>query len=481
MSLELYSTLTRDRRPFEPLRPGVVHMYNCGPTVYDFAHIGNFSAFLLADVLRRTLEWKGYDVKQVMNITDVGHMTQDTTDEGEDKMAVALRRVKKERGESVTVWDVARFYEDRFHEDVRRLRIKPAHHYPRATEHIPEMIENIQRLVARGHAYVTDQQNVYFDVATFPRYGALSGNTLADLLAGARVAVRDDKKGPLDFALWKHDPKHLMQWDSPWGRGFPGWHIECSAMGMKYLGQTLDIHTGGEDNIFPHHESEIAQAEGATGQPFVRFWLHQRHVLVDGEKMSKSKGNFYTVRDLVDKGYTGREIRYALISTHYRSQANFTLQVLDAARAALDRIDRFADFCREPRTGTPSEDLAEMSEKGLHRFEEALSDDLNVSRALGTLHEFISAVRRKGLGSGDGPKALAVVERMDRIFDFLPPEAAPAPTADAGEVEALIGERKAARDQKEWKRADEIRDALKARGVTLEDKPDGSTIWRLVR
>jgi len=266
--VHVFNTMTRTKQEFIPLTEGLVRMYHCGPTVYNFATIGNFRAFILADLLRRYFEFKGLRVEQVMNLTDVGHMTSDA-DEGEDKLEKSAREQKKDP------YEIAEFYTQAFFNDIDALRIVRAHHYPKATEHVPEMIELIRKLLDRGHAYISGN-NIYYDISTFPEYGKLSGNTLAKLQAGARIEINPEKKSPHDFALWKSDPHHIMQWDSPWGRGFPGWHLECSAMSMKYLGNTLDIHTGGEDNIFPHHECEIAQSEGATGETFVRYWMHTR-------------------------------------------------------------------------------------------------------------------------------------------------------------------------------------------------------------
>src|ERR1041385_8225489 len=295
-------------------------MYNCGPTVYSYAHIGNFATFLLADLLRRYLEYSGLEVLQVMSITDVGHLTDDALADGrgEDKLERKAREEKKDP------WQIARFYEDAFQRDRRLLNILPAHHYPRATEHVPEMIEMIGDLLEKRLAYQAGGQ-VYFEISRFPQYGILSGNTPQELLAGARVEEDPEKRSPLDFCLWKKDSRHIMQWDSPWGRGFPGWRIECSAMSRKYLGPIFDVHTRSEENIFPHHECEIAQSSGGEGRIFSRYWLHRRHILVDGRKMSKWEGNFYTLSDLLEKGFRGSQVRYALMAGHYRATLNFTL------------------------------------------------------------------------------------------------------------------------------------------------------------
>ena len=330
--LKFYNTLSRKVEKFEPIEPGKVGLYSCGPTVYSHPHIGNFRAFLVADLLKRFLEFKGFEVTHVMNITDVGHLLDDA-DEGADKLEEAARKQKKEPLE------IAKIYIDSFNEAQKLLNIKPADEYPRATEHIPEMIAIVERLIEKGYAYVVDK-NVYYDITKFKDYGKLSGNMLDDLNSGARVEVNEEKRNPQDFALWKHDPKHLQQWDSPWGMGFPGWHIECSAMSSRYLGEEFDFHTGGEDNIFPHHENEIAQSEAASGKKFVHYWLHTRFLMFDGEKMSKSKGNLYTIQELVEKGFKKSAIRYALISSHYRQNYNFTFEGLKAASVAIDKIQQ---------------------------------------------------------------------------------------------------------------------------------------------
>jgi cysteinyl-tRNA synthetase len=332
MALALHNTLTRRKDAFEPVSPPAVRMYNCGPTVYGPAHIGNFRAFLFADVLRRWLELSGYAVTQVMNITDVGHVRDDdpdATDVASDKMETAARK------ERLDPWKIAEKYTVLFFRDLDALGIRRAQHYPRATQYIPQMLAIIERLIETGHAYRVDG-NVYYSVATFPDYGKLSGNTGGELLAGARVEVNEQKRDPRDFALWKTDSHHLMQWDSPFGRGFPGWHIECSAMSRALLGEgTLDIHTGGEDNIFPHHECEIAQSEGAFGIPFVKVWAHTRFLQVDGGKMSKSLGNLYTLDDIAARGFPAVALRFLLLRGHYRQVINFTWESVEQSAAAV--------------------------------------------------------------------------------------------------------------------------------------------------
>lgn len=464
--MKVYNTYTRRKEEFVPVQAGQVRMYNCGPTVYNFATIGNFRAYVFADVLRRALEYFGYPVTQIVNITDVGHMTSDA-DEGEDKMAKAAREQKKDP------WQVAEFFMQAFFRDIEALNIQKAHEYPRATAHIPEMIAIVEKLIARGHAYVVNG-NVYYDVSTFPGYGALSGNTLEQLNAGARIEVNPEKRNPQDFALWKQDPKHIMQWDSPWGRGFPGWHIECSAMSTKYLGDQFDIHTGGEDNIFPHHECEIAQTEGATGKrPWVKYWMHTRFLLVNGQKMSKSAGNFFTLRDLTEKGLDPMAIRYVLMSTHYRQPLNFTLESVEAGKEAIRRLKDFRTRLSESAAAQDSPALTAALEAGRKGFDEALGDDLNTSAALAALFEMVREVNKLPLSKADGQKALALLDRFDGVMGVL---GGKEESLDA-EVEKLIQARLDARKRRDFKAADEIRDQLKARGIILEDGA-GGTRWK---
>jgi len=465
--MDLFNTLTKRKEPFVPIKTGKVGIYNCGPTVYNFATIGNFRAFIFADVLRRALEYFGYEVIQVMNITDVGHMVDDA-DEGEDKMAKAAKREKKDP------WRIAEFYMNAFFEDIDALGIQRAHHYPRATEHVSDMIAVVEKLLEKGHAYEVNG-NVYYDVDTFEAYGRLSGNTLESLHAGARIEVNPEKKHPYDFALWKQDPRHIMQWESPWGRGFPGWHIECTAMSSKYLGEQFDIHTGGEDNIFPHHECEIAQAEGAFGKrPVVKYWAHTRFLLVDGQKMSKSLGNFYTLRDLTEKGFDRMAIRYLLMSTHYRQPLNFTL---DGVRAAGEAIRRLKDFRLRLRDAAAEEDNPELFpvlEQGRKGFDAALADDLNTSAALAALFDMVREVNKLELSRADAEKALSLLTRFDHVMGVLGDDE---PESLDAEVEGLIRERDAARAAHNFETADSIRSDLRGRGIILEDSPTG-TRWK---
>jgi cysteinyl-tRNA synthetase len=469
--LQVYNTLTKKKEPFEPLEPGVVRMYNCGPTVYSEPHIGNFRAFIFADLLRRYLEYKGLRVKQVMNITDVGHLLEDR-DNGEDRMEVAARREKKDP------WQIARHYSNVFLTLVDKLGLKRADIYPRATEHIPEMVALIEKLLSRGCAYLA-KDAVYFDISKAARYGRLSGNVPLFLMAGARIEVNPDKRSPFDFALWKQDPKHIMQWDSPWGRGFPGWHIECSAMAMKYLGETLDIHTGGEDNIFPHHECEIAQSEGATGRTFVRYWMHTRHLLVEGEKMAKSEGNFYTVSDVLTKGHTPAALRYSLLAPHYRQAMNFSMEGLEAAQNAVNRLRDFRTSLKEilqrpggatARAGA----LDQQIERTQRRFEAANDDDLNISEALAAVFDFVRDANRAALGPADAAKALAFVDRIDSVLNVISLQDEKPLSPE--EVD-LLEKRNAARAARDFKAADAFRADLLKLGIVVEDTPAG-TRWK---
>jgi cysteinyl-tRNA synthetase len=447
-----------------------VHIYNCGPTVYDYAHIGNLRAYVFADILRRYLEYRGFMVRQVMNITDVGHMTMDeeTEGRGEDKIEMKARKEKKDP------WEISKFYEKAFYEDIAKLNIKRAMTYPRATEHIKEMIKTIQRLIKKGYAYEANG-SVYYDITKFKDYGRLSGNTIEKLEAGKRIDVVREKRNWFDFALWKKDPKHIMQWDSPWGRGFPGWHIECSVMSMKYLGDTLDIHTGGEDNIFPHHECEIAQAEGATGKKFVRYWLHTRHLLVNGEKMSKSKGNFYTLRDLLKKGYDPKAIRYLLLSGHYRIRLNFTEKGLRSAEETVKRLQDFVSNLRgirETRKRNPN--VKKLVQKVKGNFEKAMDDDLNVALALGRVFDFVRDINRlaaEGIGKDDARLVYDILLEFDKVLGLeLEKLKIEKPSR---EIEKLIKKREGFRKGKNWKEADKIRDRLRKMGYILEDTETG--------
>ncbi len=479
MTFRLYDTLTKQKRDFVPLEPGVVKMYNCGPTVYGHAHIGNFRSFLFADVLRRYLEYRGFRVHQVMNITDVGHLTEDDLPSGggDDKLEAEAARQGK------TPWDIARFYTHAFFDDLRFLRLREADVYPEATKHIREMIQMIEQLIHRGHAYESNG-SVYFDVASFPEYGRLSGNTLEDLDAGARVEVLSEKRHAHDFALWKKDPKHLMQWDSPWGRGFPGWHIECSAMARRYLGVTFDIHTGGEDNIFPHHECEIAQSVSANEAPFVNYWVHGRHLLVDGQKMSKSRGTFYLLSDLRERGHSAEAIRHAFTSTQYGTPQNFTWESMEASGKAIERLNAFWRNLDANPKAKDRADVAALTGAAKRSFDEAMADDLNSSAAFAAVFELVNGINRLdgGLSKKDVERVRSLLKAFDSVFVFLRPEidgggAGTERKIQPPEIDQLIAQRNSARAREDWALADQIRDGLLKKGVVIEDVDGGGTRW----
>lgn len=465
--MELYNTLTKQKEVFEPLTAGQVKMYTCGPTVYDYVHIGNLRSYVMADTLRRTLEGDGLTVEHVKNITDVGHLTADDLgqgDSGEDKL------VKKATKEGRTPEEIARFYTDYYHATEAKLNIKQARQEPRATDYVAQMIAFIQGLIKKGFAYEKNG-NVFFDVTQFKKYGALSGNTLDKLKVGARLEEHPDKKNPWDFALWLKSPEgHLMHWESPWGTGYPGWHIECSAMNLATLGPTIDIHTGGEDNIFPHHEAEIAQSECGNDAPFVRYWIHTRHLLVNGEKMSKSKGNFYRLEDIEERGYSAMDLRLLYLSAHYRSQMNFTWEAL--AQAKVNRVTLMNTYARlqsvkEPLSGVGSEEMK--------NFKSAFKNDLNTPLALSILLRYASNIN-KAIDKKEYQR-LSESDQRDfsvMLFNYfgLREETIEIPE----EITKLLDERKTARLNKNFKESDTLRDAILALGYIVEDGPNGQTV-----
>ena len=509
MPIRFYNTLSHKLDDFLPLDPPTVTMYNCGPTVYDFAHIGNFRAFLLADLIRRTLELNGYAVQQVMNITDVGHMTEDSLVDGggQDKMAVAAQRLKEAKksgklppgvlGNPEDPYEVADYYTQAFLEDAKALRLRIADEYPahmpRATAHVPAMQDIIRTLIAKQHAYVGSDGCVYYDVQSFPAYGKLSGNTLEKIRSGAGGRVDDAhqavKKHPADFLLWKPDPSHLMKWDSPWGAGYPGWHIECSAMALAVLSQlvghplqTIDIHTGGEDNIFPHHECEIAQSCGATGQSeFARYWLHTRFLLVEGRKMSKSAGNFFTVRDVLEGRASGRSVdpavlRLAIMRVHYRANMDFTIKGLEEAAHAVQRLRQLATDLSHQVTASQrlGLDLPEVHDHATVRaFIENLSDDLNIAGALAEVFRWMNEPR-------DTPEvSWAVLRKLDAVLDVLGDAASAQGRATPADHDATIRQQcqalDLARAAKDFATADRIRKKLQAQGYDVQTTKTGTT------
>jgi len=470
MGLKLFNTLSRSIQEFAPLAPPKVGMYCCGPTVYDFAHIGNWRTFVFGDLVRRTLEFKGYAVTHVMNITDV-----------EDKIIKHVRETK------TSLREFTGKYEAAFLEDLKTLNCRLPHHTPRATEYISEIISLIEKLVQRGIAYKAADGSVYFSIEKYRGCGCTYGQLLKlnfdEMKAGERVKSDEyAKESVADFALWKaRGPEDGdVFWPSPWGEGRPGWHIECSAMSTKILGPSFDLHLGGEDLIFPHHEDEIAQSEGATGKPFVKHWLHGAHLLVEGKKMSKSLGNFFTLRDLLAKGFTGREIRYLLLTAHYRETFNFTLEGLQGARAALARIDECLGKLREigslgvpPSGGSPVTPPEGGTPNLMAAFSAALDDDLNISAAWGAVFEWVRETNRRlaenSLGATDAAFALAAWDKVDSVLGIGTKSGAEIPA----EILALAEARTAAKKVKDFKRADAIRDELKAKGWVIEDTPKG--------
>jgi cysteinyl-tRNA synthetase len=480
MALRLYNTLSRRLEEFEPLRAGRVSMYTCGPTVYDRAHIGNFRAFLCEDVLRRYLEWKGFEVTQVKNLTDV----DDRTIHAAVEQGVGLRELTEP-------------FVTAFFEDSDRLGLERADFYPRATDYVPQMIELVQRLVDRGLAYISDG-SVYFEISKFPGYGELAQLDTASLRTGERVSGDEeyDKEDARDFVLWKGGERpeegNVAVWDSPWGSGRPGWHLECSVMAVELLGQPLDIHTGGVDLIFPHHTNEIAQAEGATGVAFARYWLHFKHALLDGRKMSKSQNHYFTLDDLVGKGYKPSAIRRLLISGHYRGELNFTLAGLDDAARSVGRLVEFRR--RLSRSGAKvgeraSTRVPELADQALRAFEGSLDEDLNVAEAWGALFTFVreanAELDRSGerITEADAQAGLETLASMDRVFGVLALadlEAQEVPEELRLWVERQLEERAKARAGRDFARADAIRDELVAAGIEVEDTPAGSR-WKLAK
>jgi len=462
--LRLYNTLSRRKEEFVPLQEGRVGLYTCGPTVYNFAHIGNFRTYVFEDVLRRYLKYRGFDVRQVMNITDI-----------EDKI------IRDAREAGVSIAEFTSGYTDSFFEDLDSLGIERAEEYPRATDCIDDMVTIIESLLERGHAY-RSEGGIYYRITSFPDYGRLSGIDMAGIKPGARVASDEyEKEDARDFALWKDRKEGEPGWETSLGEGRPGWHIECSAMSMRYLGPHFDIHTGGVDNIFPHHENEIAQSVGATGERFVNYWLHSEHLIVDGEKMSKSKGNFYTLRDLTARGFAPVAIRYLLLSVHYRKQLNFTLEGISHAGQAIGRLRDFLE--RMSGGGYPAGEDAELTaaaDRGREGFEAAMDDDLNTAGALGALFQM---VREGNAAADDGRLKQANAERfaaearaMDTVFGVLDPAATEQQSSFDQDLRRLVQERAAARAAKDFAKADIIRQELVAAGFELEDfrREDGT-------
>jgi cysteinyl-tRNA synthetase len=457
MPLVFRNSLTRVKEEFKPITPGQVGMYTCGPTVYDFAHIGNFRAYTFEDLLRRYLKYKGYRVTQVMNLTDVDDKT-----------------IRDSRAKGISLKEHTAPFIKAFFEDLATLRIEPAEHYPAATAHVPEMIVIIKKLIEKGLAYQAEG-SWYFKIAGFPDYGKLAHLDKSGMKAGARVAADEyEKESVSDFALWKawDESDGDVFWETELGKGRPGWHIECSAMSSKYLGNHFDIHTGGVDNMFPHHENEIAQSEGANSETFVNYWMHCEFLNIEGRKMSKSLGNFYTLKDLIEKGYSPLAIRYQLLSTHYRMQLNFTLDGLDQAAKSLERYNDFITNLSEYSGSQSSGEADEVIGRLAADFEAAMDDDLNISPAMGAVFDFIRDINRlrseNKLSATERDKALETIRRIDKVLDFQIKK-----EAIDSEIENLIAQRTAARKSRNFAESDRIRDELLGMGIVLEDTAQG--------
>ena len=491
-TFRIYNTLARGIEAIEPIEDRHLRFYACGPTVYSYAHIGNFRSFLTADLVLRTARAIGWTTTYVTNITDVGHLTQDDVADasGQDRMEKALK--SKEGRRFANIWDLARFYTNEMLRDWRALNLLEPDVRPRATEHVAQQIRAIAQIMANGHAYETDK-GVYFSVESFPEYGKLSGNTMDEQLEQTvRELVEDpDKRNPRDFALWKKDADHLMLWHSPWGWGFPGWHIECSAMSQTYLGESFDLHTGGEDNKFPHHECEIAQAESITGKPFVRYWVHTRFLQVEGEKMSKSTGNFLTVRQLIAPEHEGGRgvpplaLRLALISGHYRKPFNFTFEHL---RASARHVQRFEDAsalveAALERDAGGEDFVGERLDGAYERALGAMLSDLNTPEAIAAVLEGVRLIQGAGdrLNAASAASARGWLEKVNELLGIVWPAEDAGAEADAGEesddfsreVERLLMEREEARTARDFGRADAIREQLEQMDVEVMDTPEG--------
>jgi cysteinyl-tRNA synthetase len=458
MALKLYNTLTKKKEVFKPIKKGEVGMYGCGPTVYWYQHIGNIYRYIFEDILVRTLLFNKYNVKHIINITDVGHLTSDA-DEGEDKMLKAIKREGMELSKD-SMLKIANKYTDVFKEDLEKVNIIQPDYWPKATEHIKEQIELIKRLEKNGYTYATDV-GLIFDTSKYKAYGKLANLKLKDLKVGSRVKVDNERKNKSDFALWiTNQPNHVMQWDSPWGKGFPGWHIECSAMSMKYLGEQFDIHTGGEEHIPVHHTNEIAQSECATGKkPWVRYWLHLRWLIINGGKMSKSLGNVYLLSQLEEKGYKPLEFRYFCLGGHYRKNLNFTLENLDNAKNSYNRLKNITLELKDDKI---------INEDYMKEFENAINDDLDMPKALQVLWKLIRDEKAEG--------KYQAIKKMDDVFGLklLEKEKIEIPY----EIKKLLDEREKARSEKNWKKADELRNKINKLGFIINDKPNGYEIKR---
>lgn len=465
--IQLFNTATRQKEVFKPIQKGHVTMYTCGPTVYHYAHIGNFRTYMFEDLLRRTLQFFGMRVTQVMNLTDVDDKT-----------------IKGAIAKGISLDEFTQVYKDAFFEDIKTLNILPAKEYPAATEYIAAMIEMTQKLIEKGYAYKGGDGSIYYAIQKFPRYGCLSHLHLDELQAGAsqRVASDEyDKDHIADFVLWKaYDPSRdgNIFWESPFGKGRPGWHLECSAMATKILGETIDIHAGGVDNMFPHHENEIAQSEACTDKPFVKMWLHSEHLLVDGKKMSKSLGNFYILRDLLKKGYTGPQIRYMLLQTHYKTQLNFTFTGLDAAKGSLHRLNDFIQRLLRIDSSQDGRQVTPLLDRAVADFSTALADDLNISVALAAVFELVREVNglcdANKLSRAEAQQVLKVLGRFNEVLGVLNFEKESEEIPQ--ELHEALEQRNQARKDKNWALADKLRVFITERGYVIEDTAQGARL-----
>ena len=463
--MKIYNSQTRRKEEFAPIEPGKARIYSCGPTVYNYFHIGNARPFIMFDILRRYLEYRGYEVTFVQNFTDI-----------DDKM------IKRANEEGITVEQLGDRFIEEYFKDADALGIRRATVHPRATRHIGDIIGLIRKLEKKGLAYEVNG-DVYFDTQAYPDYGKLSGQNLEDLEAGARIDVDDSKRHPMDFALWKAQKPGEPAWKSPWGMGRPGWHIECSAMSMKYLGETIDIHCGGKDLLFPHHENEVAQSEGATGKPFAHYWMHNGHINVDNQKMSKSLGNFFTVRD-ISKEYDLEAVRMFMVSAHYRSPVNFSKEMIEQARSALERMytarDNWLfllDHAPERELNSDETALMERARNAVERFDEAMDDDLNTADAVGVIFELI----KDGNTSLNADSARAAIKGMlDTLKELTGVLGIMSRESDAvpDDIKALVEQRVQARAAKNWAESDRLRDLITERGFVLEDTPQGPKVRR---
>jgi len=463
--LQFYNTLSHKKEAFIPIEEGTVRLYTCGPTVYNYAHIGNFRAYVFEDLLRRYLKYKGYDITQVMNITDV-----------DDKI------IRDSNKSGVSIEEFTIQYKKAFFEDMATLRIETAEHYPEATAHIDTMVQMVEQLLEKGYAYRANDDSIYYSVEKFEAYGQLANLNPDEMQHSERVDDDEyEKEGIRDFALWKgwKPEDGDAYWETSLGKGRPGWHIECSAMSTHYLGNHFDIHTGGVDNIFPHHENEIAQTQAATGEQFVNYWLHCEHLIVEGQKMSKSLGNFYNLREVLKKGYAPESVRYVLLSTHYRQKLNFTWEKLDEAASAIERLRNVIQRLQRVKTKS-GEDISDLLETTAAQFDAALDDDLNIAGALGALFTMVkelnSLIDEQNISHNNAVVALELIRKFDTILDVLQPSETESDIPD--QVFELVEKRAQARADKDFESADDYRDQIQDMGYVVEDSPEGPIVKR---